>query len=104
MVVDARACRWCIARSEREAAYETRAQVLNTIGALRRGEAAPEDARHDDAPLLGTPEEIIRKLERLRAGGVENILLVDPRASVANLRAFAAEVIGPFGAAREAAA
>ncbi len=89
---------------EREAAYATRAQVLNTIGALRRGEAAPEDARHDDAPLLGTPEEIIRKLERLRAGGVENILLVDPRASVANLRAFAAEVIGPFGAAREAAA
>ena len=43
------------------------------------------------------------KLERLRAGGVENILLVDPRASVANLRAFAAEVMTPFRVAREAA-
>ena len=59
--------------------------------------------RHDDAPLLGTPEEVIAKLERLRAGGVENILLVDPRASVANLRAFASEVMETFRPAQAAA-
>lgn len=87
---------------ERVAAHATRAQVLSTIGALRRGERAPEDVRHDDAPLLGTADEIIHKLERLRAGGVENILLVDPRASVANLRAFAAEVMTSVGAERAA--
>jgi alkanesulfonate monooxygenase SsuD/methylene tetrahydromethanopterin reductase-like flavin-dependent oxidoreductase (luciferase family) len=104
MVGATRALQMVHTEEEREAAYATRAQVLNTIGALRRGEAAPEDVRHDDAPLLGTPEEIMLKLERLRAGGVENILLVDPRASVANLRAFAAEVMTKFGAAREAAA
>ena len=96
MVGTTRALQLVHSEDERDAAYATRAQVLNVIGDLRRGEVAPDDVRHDDAALLGTPEEIIAKLERLRAGGVENILLVDPRASVANLRAFATDVMGHF--------
>ena len=43
----------------------------------------------DDAPLLGTPEEIIAQLKRLEAGGVENVLFAAPGASVAGLRTFA---------------
>jgi probable F420-dependent oxidoreductase len=104
MVAAARALQMVHNETEREEAYATRAQTWRVIGDLARGELPPDDVRKDDSPLLGTPEEIAAKLERLRAGGVETVLLVDPKASVAGLRAFAQEVMPRFAAERTAAA
>src|SRR6201987_4129531 len=64
---------------ERKRAIVTRRQVLKNIGDLARGPGAERYAHIkededsfvlDDAPLLGTPEEIIVQLKRLEAGGV----------------------------------
>jgi len=68
---------------ERQRAIQVRRQVLKNIGDLARGPGAEryhnikddEDTFElDDAPLLGTPEEIIGQLKRLEAGGVQNVL------------------------------
>src|SRR5919107_433668 len=68
---------------ERRRAILTRREVLKNIGDLARGPGAeryhhlkdePDNFELDDAPLLGTPEEIIERLKRLEAGGVENVL------------------------------
>jgi probable F420-dependent oxidoreductase len=96
MVAAARALQMIRTEAEREAAYETRRQVLARIGDLARGERPPEDVRSDDAPLLGTAEEITARLRQLEAGGVETVLLVDPKASVGSLRAFAEAVMPSF--------
>jgi probable F420-dependent oxidoreductase len=86
--------------AERQKALETRLQVLRNIGTLARGPGAeryanPEAASvaADDAPLLGTPDEIIARLRRLQEGGVGYVLLVDPAPSIANLAAFACEIM-----------
>ena len=90
---------------ERQRAIQVRRQVLKNIGDLARGPGAEryhniKDDEHtfelDDAPLLGTPEEIIAQLKRLEAGGVENVLFAAPGASVAGLRTFAAEIMPAF--------
>jgi alkanesulfonate monooxygenase SsuD/methylene tetrahydromethanopterin reductase-like flavin-dependent oxidoreductase (luciferase family) len=90
---------------ERKRAIATRREVLKNIGDLARGPGAEryhhikDDAdafELDDAPLLGTPEEIIARLKRLEAGGVENVLFAAPGASVAGLRTFAEEVMPAF--------
>jgi alkanesulfonate monooxygenase SsuD/methylene tetrahydromethanopterin reductase-like flavin-dependent oxidoreductase (luciferase family) len=90
---------------ERKRAIATRREVLKNIGDLARGPGAEryhnikDDAdafELDDAPLLGTPEEIIARLKRLEAGGVENVLFAAPGASVAGLRNFAEEIIPAF--------
>ena len=85
---------------ERRKALATRTQVIKNIGALARGPGAerytdPQSytAVTDDAPLLGTPEEIIARLKRLEAGGVGYVLLVDPAPTVATLTAFAREIM-----------
>jgi alkanesulfonate monooxygenase SsuD/methylene tetrahydromethanopterin reductase-like flavin-dependent oxidoreductase (luciferase family) len=93
MIAVARALQIVRDERERQAAYETRARVIRTIGDLARG-GTPE--AHDDAALLGTPAEIIDRLRRLQAGGVESILLVDPNATIAGLRAFADEIMPAF--------
>ena len=77
----------------RQAAYETRARVVRTIGDLARGGGPLLPPERDDAPLLGTPAEIVLRLRRLQAGGIENILLVDPAASIASLQIFASEIM-----------
>ena len=90
-----------IARSaeERQKALQTRVQVIRNIGTLARGPGAERyadpnfTAEDDDAPLLGTPAEIIARLKRLEAGGVGYVLLVDPAPSPANLQAFAREIM-----------
>jgi alkanesulfonate monooxygenase SsuD/methylene tetrahydromethanopterin reductase-like flavin-dependent oxidoreductase (luciferase family) len=87
--------------AERAAAYETRERVIRTIGDLARG-GRPSVA--DDSPLLGTPDEIVARIRRLQAGGVESILLVDPNASLAALRLFADEIMVAFRGDRAAAA
>ena len=91
--------------AEREQAVRTRRAVLQNIGDLARGPGAEryhhlkDDAdafELDDAPLLGTPEEIIAQLKRLKKGGVENVLFAAPGASVAGLRTFAEEIMPAF--------
>jgi len=90
---------------ERKRAIATRREVLKNTGDLARGPGAeryhhikddPDAFELDDAPLLGTPEEIIARLKRLEAGGVENILFAAPGASVAGLRTFAEEIMPAF--------
>ncbi len=92
---------------ERRRAILTRREVLKNIGDLARGPDAeryhnikddPDTFELDDAPLLGTPEEIIARLKRLEAGGVENVLFAAPGASVAGLRTFAEEIMPAFDA------
>ena len=91
---------------ERRQAEAIRLQVLRNIGDLTRGEGAeryrslgadadPALAR-EDAPLLGTPHEITTRLERLAAGGVDYVLLVDPTGSRAALETFANEIMPRF--------
>jgi alkanesulfonate monooxygenase SsuD/methylene tetrahydromethanopterin reductase-like flavin-dependent oxidoreductase (luciferase family) len=91
---------------EREAAYQLRTKVLKAIGGLARGPGAeryqnitsyadPGLAREESA-LLGTPEEIIARLRKLEAGGVDYVLLVDPTGSIDALRTFAKEVMPEF--------
>lgn len=92
MVATARALQLVHSERERAEAYETRRRVVATIGALARDRLA-DRVEEDTAPLLGTPDEVIARLRQLEAGGATNILLVDPNASVANLRAFAREVM-----------
>src|SRR5947209_17431371 len=91
--------------AERQKAILTRREVLKNIGDLARGPGAEryhhikDDADSfelDDAPLLGTPEEIIARLKRLETGGVENVLFAAPGASVAGLRTFAEEIMQAF--------
>src|SRR5207237_7047773 len=92
---------------ERKRAIVTRREVLKNIGDLARGPGAEryhhikDDAdafELDDAPLLGTPDEIIARLKRLEAGGVKNVLFAAPGASVAGLRTFAEEIMPAFEA------
>jgi alkanesulfonate monooxygenase SsuD/methylene tetrahydromethanopterin reductase-like flavin-dependent oxidoreductase (luciferase family) len=90
---------------ERRRAILTRREVLKNIGDLARGPGAeryhqikddPDNFELDDAPLLGTPEEILERLKRLEAGGVENVLFAAPGASIAGLRTFAEEIMPAF--------
>jgi alkanesulfonate monooxygenase SsuD/methylene tetrahydromethanopterin reductase-like flavin-dependent oxidoreductase (luciferase family) len=90
---------------ERRRAILTRREVLKNIGDLARGPGAeryhhlkddPDAFELDDAPLLGTPEELIERLKRLEAGGVENVLFAAPGASIAGLRTFAEEIMPAF--------
>jgi alkanesulfonate monooxygenase SsuD/methylene tetrahydromethanopterin reductase-like flavin-dependent oxidoreductase (luciferase family) len=91
--------------SERKQAIKTRQAVLQNIGDLARGPGAeryhhigkdPDTFELDDAPLLGTPEEIIARLKKLEAGGIENVLFAAPGAAVAGLRTFAEEIMPAF--------
>ncbi|WP_300782650.1 LLM class flavin-dependent oxidoreductase [Enhydrobacter sp.] len=103
MVATARPLQMIHHEGERAQAYETRKRVLATIGDLAR-DKLPERIEDDTAPLLGMPEEVIARLRQLEAGGATNILLVDPNASVTNLRAFAREVMPAFRSTRSASA
>jgi alkanesulfonate monooxygenase SsuD/methylene tetrahydromethanopterin reductase-like flavin-dependent oxidoreductase (luciferase family) len=91
--------------SERAAAIRTRYESLKAIGALARGEGAERYHRIgeraateeiDDAALLGTPDQVIARLKKLEAGGVELVLLVEPRPAIDNLRRFARDVMPAF--------
>lgn len=103
MVGVTRALQIVRSEEEREEALRTRSLVLKTIGSLARGRGAEryadpsalsaEGLRDDDAPLLGTPEEIVARLDRLEAGGVGYVLMANPGASEASLEAFAREII-----------
>ena len=76
---------------EREAALALRTKVLRAIGGLARGPGAERyqnigshadpNLASEESALLGTPEEIVARLKKLEAGGVDYVLLVDPTGS-----------------------
>lgn len=95
MVATARALQMIRSEGERAEALATRRRVLSVIADLARDRLA-DRVEDDSAPLLGTPDEIVARLRELEKAGATNILLVDPNASVANLRAFAQDVLPSF--------
>ena len=52
-----------------------------------------EQIRADDAPLIGTPDEIVERLQRLADGGVDYVLLTNATATPASLELFAREIM-----------
>jgi alkanesulfonate monooxygenase SsuD/methylene tetrahydromethanopterin reductase-like flavin-dependent oxidoreductase (luciferase family) len=96
---------------EREAAHRLRMKFMRnvqqlslsptgespTLGRPRRvlTEAEMRHANEADA-LLGPPDEIIARLKRLQAGGVEYVMLIDVGGSFDHLRTFAREVMPAF--------
>jgi alkanesulfonate monooxygenase SsuD/methylene tetrahydromethanopterin reductase-like flavin-dependent oxidoreductase (luciferase family) len=102
----ARALQIIRTEEERQTAYALRTKVLKAIGALARGPGAERyqnigshadpNLAGEESALLGTPDEIIARLKKLEAGGVDYVLLVDPTGSKTALRAFAEEVMPAF--------
>jgi len=88
---------------ERQQAYALRTKVLKAIGGLARGPGAERyqnigshadpDLAGEESALLGTPEEIIARLKKLEAGGVDYVLLIDPTGSKDTLRTFSEEIM-----------
>jgi alkanesulfonate monooxygenase SsuD/methylene tetrahydromethanopterin reductase-like flavin-dependent oxidoreductase (luciferase family) len=103
MVGTTRALQMIHDEGERQQMYQTRKRVIATIGDLARDKLA-DRVEDDTAPLWGTPNEVIARLKHLEANGITNILLVDPNASVGNLRAFEREVMPAFQPRRSAKA
>jgi alkanesulfonate monooxygenase SsuD/methylene tetrahydromethanopterin reductase-like flavin-dependent oxidoreductase (luciferase family) len=68
-----------------------------TLGRPRRAMSAEDihQATETDA-LIGTPDEIVGRLRRLRAGGVEYVMVIDVGGSLSALRTFAREVMPEF--------
>ena len=91
---------------EREEAYEMRAKFLLAAAELAGGgghghvalPTTPEENRKsmETSALIGDPEEIIRRLKRLEAGGLRHVLLMDVSGSREALRTFAREVMPAF--------
>lgn len=104
MVAVARALQLFQREEERAAALETRRRVVAAIGDIAKAPRQFASIEEDDAPLLGLPHEVVARVERLKAGGVAQILLVDPNAGIANLRAFAETVMPVFAAPAASAA
>lgn len=102
----ARALQIVRSEEERQQAYALRTKVLKAIGGLARGPGAERyqsigshadpDLASEESALLGTPEEIIARLKKLEAGGVDYVLLVDPTGSKDALRTFAEEIMPAF--------
>ncbi len=101
-VAVARALQLAETEEERQKAYQLRAQVIKNIGALARGPGAERyhNAKSHDDPslateesaLLGSKAEILAKLKKLQAGGVDYVLLIDPTGSKSALETFAREI------------
>jgi alkanesulfonate monooxygenase SsuD/methylene tetrahydromethanopterin reductase-like flavin-dependent oxidoreductase (luciferase family) len=102
----ARALQIIRTEEERETAYALRTKVLKAIGGLARGPGAERyqnvgshadpNLANEESALLGTPEEIVTRLRKLEAGGVDYVLLVDPTGSKEALRTFAEEIMPHF--------
>jgi alkanesulfonate monooxygenase SsuD/methylene tetrahydromethanopterin reductase-like flavin-dependent oxidoreductase (luciferase family) len=102
----ARALQIVDSEEERQQALILRLKVLKAIGGLARGPGAERysnistgaaaDLASEESALLGTPAEIIARLKKLEAGGVDYVLLVDPTASTAALERFAKEIMPHF--------
>ena len=90
-------------REARHALQDQGAEGDRRAGARTRRRALPEhrlardpNLASEESALLGTPEEIVARLKKLEAGGVDYVLLVDPTGSKDALRAFAEEIAPHF--------
>ena len=98
-------------QEEPEAAHRLRMQFMRNVQQLslspsgdsptlgrRRRALSVEDMRKatETDALIGTPEEIVQRLQQLRAGGVEYVLVIDVGGSLSALRTFAREVMPEF--------
>ena len=78
--------------SEKRKALERRAENLKNIGELARKPGSTE-ALVDDGALIGSPDEIIEKLQRFKEGGVEYILLTNAVVTRESLLEFSEEIM-----------
>jgi alkanesulfonate monooxygenase SsuD/methylene tetrahydromethanopterin reductase-like flavin-dependent oxidoreductase (luciferase family) len=85
---------------ERRQAFARRRETLKNIGELAKkpGGFNPasmddSDIASDDAALIGTPSEIVERLQRLADGGVEYVLLTNATASRESLMTFADKIM-----------
>ena len=102
----ARALQLITNEAERQKALDLRMQVLKNIGGLARGPGAEKyqnigshsdpNLASEESALLGTPDEIVARLKKLEAGGVDYVLLVDPSGSKDALSVFAREIMPEF--------
>ncbi|HEY3910907.1 MAG TPA: LLM class flavin-dependent oxidoreductase [Stellaceae bacterium] len=96
---------------EREAAHKLRMRFMQnvadlslsptgqspTLGRPRRRLTEEEMRRANETDaLLGKPDEIIERIKKLQAGGVEYIMVIDVGGSRDHLRMFAKEVMPAF--------
>ncbi|MFZ3234670.1 MAG: LLM class flavin-dependent oxidoreductase [Stellaceae bacterium] len=94
--------------AERAAAHELRMTFMRNVqqlslsptgdspslGRPRRALSAEEMHRATETDaLIGTPEEIVGRLKRLQAGGVEYVMVIDVGGSLASLRTFARKIM-----------
>jgi alkanesulfonate monooxygenase SsuD/methylene tetrahydromethanopterin reductase-like flavin-dependent oxidoreductase (luciferase family) len=111
MVGLTRALHIAYTREEREAARELRAKFMRnvqelslsptgespTLGRPRKPMSREEmDTATERDALIGPPEEIVARLKRLQAGGVEYVMVIDVGGSLEALRTFAREVMPEF--------
>jgi alkanesulfonate monooxygenase SsuD/methylene tetrahydromethanopterin reductase-like flavin-dependent oxidoreductase (luciferase family) len=106
-VAVARAVHFAKNAADKEAAIERRYQGHMRVNALARRPGNEtrnryilddeKKARHESAEsaLFGTPDEIMRKLQKLRAGGVEYVI-INFGGSRENIRRFAREIMPAF--------
>jgi alkanesulfonate monooxygenase SsuD/methylene tetrahydromethanopterin reductase-like flavin-dependent oxidoreductase (luciferase family) len=104
----ARAVHFARDKDDLAAALERRFQGhmrINRLSERPDGDTRERFARHDegavrrlcdDTALFGTPDDIVGKLETLRAGGVEYVL-VNFGGSRDNIRRFARDIMPAFG-------
>ena len=78
---------------ERITQQARRAEILGTIGGIRQPNAVACDPEQDDAPLFGSPAEIIERLQALERAGVGFVLASDPSGNIDTLRTFAHAVM-----------
>lgn len=78
---------------ERVAQQARRAEILGAIGGIRQPNAVASDPKEDDAPLFGSPAEIVERLRALERVGVGFVLASDPSGNLDTLRTFAREVM-----------
>jgi alkanesulfonate monooxygenase SsuD/methylene tetrahydromethanopterin reductase-like flavin-dependent oxidoreductase (luciferase family) len=91
---------------EREIAIDRRMAALDHMNQMAKSNDANYQTSMTSDPdlkkaaeqgtLIGTPEEIIDRLEQLRSGGVEYVLLAGAQMSPPQMRAFAEEIMPTF--------
>jgi alkanesulfonate monooxygenase SsuD/methylene tetrahydromethanopterin reductase-like flavin-dependent oxidoreductase (luciferase family) len=55
----------------------------------------------DDTWLIGTPEQVVRRLHSLKTRGIEYVLLLDTMGDRVSLERFATEIMPQFSGATE---
>jgi len=106
-VAVARALHITHTQAEREEAHVLRSRLLGGISRLSRvrGGGGPEstmlqynDTRlaTEEGALIGPPDEIVERLQRLKSLGIDYVLLIDVTGSRESLRTFQNEIMPEF--------